>query len=172
MAVTPAAPCLPDARPPSLSPPDGPLLPERRQLLRCGLAGTVAILSGCGGGADAAGGPTSPLAAPSPDHTPSPDPTPPPDAVPSPAPTPSPAPQPTELPKWSPQIPVLRVGSADTFDLATTLPTGIEAGGVFGVDPDGTPLPPGMSLSRSGILAVGAANAGTVTAVVFTYELS
>ena len=67
-------------------------------------------------------------------------------------------------------MPALTVNSGATFDLSSTLPTGVTRGGTFGVDPSGARLPAGMSLSSSGILAVGTATLGTVTGVVFTYD--
>ena len=64
----------------------------------------------------------------------------------------------------------MTVGSGASFDLATTLPAGVTRGGVFGVDSAGAPLPIGMRLSSSGVLAVGTATVGTVSGVLFTYE--
>jgi hypothetical protein len=62
------------------------------------------------------------------------------------------------------------VGSGAKWDLAPGLPAHVVRGGTFGVSPSGAALPAGMRLSRSGILAVGSANPGTVVGVVFTYD--
>lgn len=62
-------------------------------------------------------------------------------------------------------------GSESTFDLATTLPTGTPAGGVFSVDASGAGLPSGMTLSPEGLLSVGAAGVGDTEGVVFAYEV-
>jgi hypothetical protein len=64
----------------------------------------------------------------------------------------------------------MMVGSTATFDLNTTLPSGVIPGGTFGIDPGGAALPKGLSLSSNGTLAVGTAVAGTVRGVFFTYE--
>lgn len=71
---------------------------------------------------------------------------------------------------WTPYVPALIVGSGATFDLSGTLPTNVKRGGTFSLDTSGARLPAGMSLSPSGILAVGAAAIGSVTGVIFTYD--
>ena len=63
------------------------------------------------------------------------------------------------------------VGSGTSFDLGSTLPVGAKRGGSFGIDPAGARLPVGMSLSPAGILSVGGASIGSVTGVIFTYEI-
>lgn len=143
---------------------------RRRKLLQGGLGVAVTALAGCGGGSDAAlpvgaaPAPTPPAPGPTP---PAPAPTPP---SPSPAP-PSPSPAPPPAPAaWTPFVPALVVGSGATFDLASTLPSGISRGGSFGIDANGSRLPAGMSLSAAGLLAVGSAAIGTVTGVIFTYD--
>jgi hypothetical protein len=138
---------------------------RRRTLLQGGIGVAVTALAGCGGGSDAAlpvG--ASPAPAPAP---PAPAPTPP---SPNPLP-PSPAPAPPPAPAaWAPFVPALVVGSGATFDLASTLPNGVNRGGAFGIDANGSRLPAGMSLSAAGLLAVGSAAIGTVTGVIFTYD--
>jgi hypothetical protein len=67
-------------------------------------------------------------------------------------------------------VPTLLVGSSTSFDLNTTLPSGVAPGGIFGVDSTGAPLPTGMSLKSNGTLVVGRAAVGAVNGVVFTYE--
>jgi hypothetical protein len=62
------------------------------------------------------------------------------------------------------------VGSSTTWDLATGLPADARRGGTFGISQSGAPLPAGMTLAPSGILAVGSATAGSVTGIVFTYD--
>jgi hypothetical protein len=64
---------------------------------------------------------------------------------------------------------VLIVGGGASFNLAITLPVGVNPGGTFGVDANGPSLPPGMTLSSAGILSVGTAAVGTVTGISFTY---
>ena len=123
---------------------------SRRRLLKCGLGAAISTLAGCGGGSDA----SSPLG-----------------SAPVPAPTPFPAPPPPSAPdSWNPNVPPLLVGSNATFNLSTTLPSGIARGGKFGLDPGGPVLPRGMSLSADGVLAVGSASIGSVAGVIFTYE--
>jgi len=56
-----------------------------------------------------------------------------------------------------------------TFDLAATLPKTVTSGGVFGVDPSGAPLPAGITLQPSGLLAISSAATGTTAGVVFRY---
>lgn len=60
-------------------------------------------------------------------------------------------------------------GDTATVDLSLTLPSEVVKGGTFGVSASGTPLPSGMTLTQSGILAVGSATAVSVDGVVFTY---
>jgi hypothetical protein len=60
------------------------------------------------------------------------------------------------------------VGSPTPFDLSTTGPAGYVVGGTYGVDPFGTQLPAGMTLSSPN-LAVGSAGSGTAAGVVFSY---
>jgi len=71
---------------------------------------------------------------------------------------------------WAPAVPMLMVGSMATFDLNTTLPSGVIRGGTFGIDLSGAALPEGMNLNPDGRLAVGTATVGTVRGVLFTYE--
>jgi hypothetical protein len=66
-------------------------------------------------------------------------------------------------------LPTFTSGSSTAFDLSTTLPSGVVSGGTFSVDPNGAPLPTGMTLSSKGILSVGTAVATSVGGVVFVY---
>lgn len=116
------------------------LNPDRRHLLKRGLAVAVVTLTGCGGGSDA----SSPVGT-----------------------TPSPPPV---AETWNPSVPPLLVGTNSSFNLSATLPAGVARGGRFGLDASGASLPPGMTLSAAGVLSVGSAAIGTVTGVVFTYE--
>jgi hypothetical protein len=61
------------------------------------------------------------------------------------------------------------VGSGATWDLSATLPSEVAQGGTFGISPTGAALPTGMTLSQSGILAVGGAAPGIVVGVIFSY---
>lgn len=122
---------------------------SRRNLLKCGLGAAISTLAGCGGGSDA----SSPLG-----------------SAPAPAPVPVPAPPPAAPAAWNPNVPALLVGSNATFNLSNTLPSGVQRGGRFGVDPYGAALPAGMQLASAGILSVGTASIGTVNGVIFTYE--
>lgn len=61
------------------------------------------------------------------------------------------------------------VGSGSSLDLASTLPTGVKRGGVFGIAASGAKLPAGMTLAPAGILSVGTATVGGVAGVIFTY---
>jgi hypothetical protein len=61
------------------------------------------------------------------------------------------------------------VGSGATWDLSATLPSEIAQGGTFAISPTGAALPTGMTLSQSGILAVGGAAPGMVVGVIFSY---
>jgi hypothetical protein len=84
------------------------------------------------------------------------------------APTPSPNPPGSA---WNVGALFLTTGTAATFDLASTLPSGVAHGGVFEVSASGSPLPNGMTLSPAGILAVGSAATGEVSSgVVFSYS--
>lgn len=137
----------------------------RRKALK-GLFGCAVLLAGCGGSEEYQFG-----ASPSPPPPPTPRPSPPPPS-PSPSPTPAPSPSPSPSPSpaaWNVYLPVFTAGSNQTFDLASTLPTGVRRGGSFGVDPNGAPLPTGMTLSSSGVLSVGSASTGSTTGVVFWY---
>ncbi len=116
---------------------------DRRKLLTTAAASFVAVLTGCGG-SDA-----EPVVAAS---------------------SSSPPPSPGAPATWNPNVPPLVVGSGAVFNLASTLPAGVAAGGAFGVDSNGAQLPFGMTLSSAGILAVGSATAGSVSGVIFKYE--
>ncbi|MGE0762658.1 MAG: hypothetical protein AB7N80_05220 [Bdellovibrionales bacterium] len=61
-------------------------------------------------------------------------------------------------------------GSGSSYDLNSTLPAGTPSSGTFSVDPSGTQLPQGMTLSAAGILAVGNAAIGDTAGVVFVYD--
>lgn len=82
----------------------------------------------------------------------------------------SPAPSPSAPATWTPNVPALTANSGATFDLSASLPSGVTRGGTFSIDPSGARLPAGMSLSSSGVIAVGTAALGTVTGVIFTYD--
>lgn len=73
------------------------------------------------------------------------------------------------IPTWTVPTISFTVGSGATFDLKTTLPTGVVAGGVFTVDTTGAALPAGMSLAANGVLSVGTAVVGDTTGVIFAY---
>jgi len=126
----------------------------RRKALTLGLFGCTSLLFGCGPlmeyGSQADGSPT-PGSAPAPGRTP----------------TPSPAsPQAWNVNPWT-----YFVASADTaFDLGPTLPSGLKRGGSFGIDPRGTALPAGMTLTPSGMLSVGTAQISQTSGVLFTYS--
>lgn len=62
-------------------------------------------------------------------------------------------------------------GSNALLDLTLTLPSGVARGGVFSIDSGGAALPPGMSLSSAGLLAVSGAAIVNVTGVIFRYAL-
>ena len=138
----------------------------RRRALIFGLLGPSVFMAGCLGDDSSdvaidAGSPETP--APS---TPSPSPSP----GPTPAPAPTPTPTPPSAGPWSVSpSPYFLSGTGMTFDLAVTLPTGVKRGGTFGVSSQGAPLPSGMTLSATGLLSVGAASAGRVDGVIFTY---
>ncbi len=61
----------------------------------------------------------------------------------------------------------LTQGSTQTFDLSQTFPNCLAGQGVFGVDPSGTKLPAGMSLTSAGILSVGNAVVADTVGVIF-----
>jgi hypothetical protein len=71
---------------------------------------------------------------------------------------------------WAISSLLFTVGGGATVDLSSTLPLDVKRGGTFMVDPSGSPLPSGMTLSPAGILAVGTAAAGVVNGVVFGYD--
>lgn len=129
---------------------------SRRQAL---LITFAAVLTACGGN-EAASDVQPPVAA-------SPSPSPVPGPSPSPTPGPSPSPGPTA---WNVGALYLTVGTAATFDLTTTLPSGVARGGVFGVSATGSALPAGVTLSPAGILSVGSAATGDVASVIFSYS--
>jgi hypothetical protein len=56
-----------------------------------------------------------------------------------------------------------------SFDLKTTLPSGIAPGGTFAVDASGSALPSGLTLSAEGVLTITSAVAGDTAGVVFSY---
>jgi hypothetical protein len=64
---------------------------------------------------------------------------------------------------------VFTSGAGATFDLATTLPSGVARGGMFAVDKGGAALPSGVSLSPAGILSVNTAMQTQISGVVFAY---
>jgi hypothetical protein len=66
-------------------------------------------------------------------------------------------------------LPTFFAGSGASFDLTVTLPSGVAKGGTFSVATSGASLPPGMTLSPSGILLVGTAAAGQTSGVIFAY---
>jgi hypothetical protein len=63
----------------------------------------------------------------------------------------------------------LTLSPGATFNLASTLPSDVPAGGVFDVDPAGAPLPSGITLLPSGLLNVAASARGSAAGVVFRY---
>lgn len=76
----------------------------------------------------------------------------------------------TEDPVWE-VVPTrsLALQPGTAFNLATTLPANVPAGGVFEVDSSGSPLPAGITLSPNGLLFVGSAATGGTAGVVFRY---
>ncbi len=131
---------------------------HRRRLFKGALAVAVTTVAGCRWDSDT----SLPLGgAPSAEATPAP----------APASNPPSSPEPSGAGTWSPYVPALIVGTSASFDLNTTLPSGIKRGGMFGIDPSGPRLPAGMSLTAAGILAVGSAAIGTVAGVIFTYDV-
>ncbi len=166
--------------------------PNRRLVLRCGLAGAFMFTTACGGGKSETSVATdsAPLAGVSPTdevsmvqmpseqafRVPTPaEPMLPESAVaealpPGPAVEEQASPSGAGVAAWRPNLPVLLANSGASFDLKTTLPAGAPGGGIFGIDPGGAALPAGMSLSRAGILTVGTAAVASVTGTIFTYE--
>jgi hypothetical protein len=63
----------------------------------------------------------------------------------------------------------LSLARGTSFNLAETLPADVTRGGVFDVDPSGSPLPAGVVLLPSGLLSVGATASGSAVGVVFRY---
>ena len=63
----------------------------------------------------------------------------------------------------------LSLSPGATFNLAATLPASVAPGGIFDVDPSGTPLPSGMTLNPSGLLTVSSSATGGTAGVVFRY---
>jgi|MudIll2142460700_1097286.scaffolds.fasta_scaffold402968_2 hypothetical protein len=131
---------------------------HRRRLLKQSLALTVTALAGCRDGTY--------ISVPVGDESTTPS-----TSTPSTPPAPPPPTTASTAGIWAPNVPTFIVGSASSFNLAATLPKGVALGGTFGVDPGGIPLPPGMSLQPNGTLSVGSATVGTVTGVLFTYNL-
>jgi hypothetical protein len=70
---------------------------------------------------------------------------------------------------WNVTLPTFISGSSSTFDLSTTLPSGIVRGGLFTVDSRGAPLPSGMTMTSRGILSVGSAGSTRAVGVIFSY---
>jgi hypothetical protein len=68
--------------------------------------------------------------------------------------------------------PILFLGNPEAvFDLTASLPAGVKRGGRFGLEPTGTPLPPGVALSSAGVLSLsGGAALSTTTGIVFVYD--
>jgi hypothetical protein len=125
----------------------------RRNALTLGLFGCTYLLFGCGPmvefGSHAAASPGS---------------------GPTPAPVGTPTPSPSVPQAWNVNPWTYFVASAGTtFDLSPTLPSGVKRGGSFGVDPRGTPLPSGMTLTPAGQLSVGSAGVSQTAGVLFTY---
>ena len=119
---------------------------KRRTLLKSAAAAAgLLALAGCGGSE-----PTEPVSLAA-------------------APSPAPAPAQSPAPAWNVTLPSFPVGSNSTFNLATTLPTGVETGGTFGISANGAALPAGMTLSPGGILSVGSATVSRAEGVIFTY---
>jgi hypothetical protein len=76
---------------------------------------------------------------------------------------------PAPAPAWNISLPTFISGNNTTFDLASTLPSGVTHGGTFAVATSGAALPSGMVLSPSGILSVGSATQTQVAGVIFSY---
>ena len=71
---------------------------------------------------------------------------------------------------WSVQPPVVLVASQVTYDLSTTIPTSLKAGGTFAVASSGSALPAGVTLTPAGLLsAESSAALGMTSGVVFSY---
>jgi hypothetical protein len=74
---------------------------------------------------------------------------------------------------WAPASISLLVGAAGLpagqFNVQGTGPSGYVSGGISGIDPAGTQLPAGMTITEAGVLDVGTAPEATTTGVVFSY---
>ena len=129
---------------------------NRRRALAIGAVGCTALLAGCWdsevGAADsqtlaASGDSASPTPSTSSSSTPSTD----------------------GAAAWDVGSLYFTVGGLASIDLAATLPSGVAKGGIFGLSANGAALPPGMTLSPAGILAIGSAAPGPVVGVIFAY---
>jgi len=151
---------------------------NRRDALKFGLFSCATLLVGCGGNDETGSHLLSRVPVPSPGPTPTPAP-PPGTAAPGPAPAPRPAPTPAPTPTppppsapgaWTVVLPSFTAGKSATYDLRSTLPSGVSRGGTFGVAANGSPLPAGMTLAPVGILSVASTTVGQATGVIFTYS--
>lgn len=77
----------------------------------------------------------------------------------------------TQPPGWDVTSVSLFINDANsTFDLSATLPPGTRSGGRFAVDANGAALPPGVTLSSSGLLSLAAgATPAQAQGVIFSY---
>ena len=150
---------------------------NRRAFLACSLMGSQALLVACGGGGtEASAAPAATIAGslsvsePAPVPAPAAAPAPVPVPAPAPAPAPTPAATPTTL--WQvPQTVAFTITGAAAFDLRSTLPSGVAAGGRFEVDPVGMALPQGVQLAPEGLLILMAnAPPAAVNGVIFAYN--
>jgi hypothetical protein len=71
---------------------------------------------------------------------------------------------------WDPAPLLFMAGRISTYDLSKTLPPGIARGGVFGLAPNSSPLPPGLTLSPDGILSASGPPVSVTSNVIFTYR--
>lgn len=147
---------------------------DRRGALKFGLFSCATLLAGCGGNDESGSHLLSRVPVPSPGPAPAPVPrpgTPSPGPAPAPSPAPSPAPTPPSAPgAWTVVLPSFTAGKSATYDLRSTLPSGVRRGGTFGVAANGNPLPAGMTLAPVGILSVASTTVGQATGVIFTYS--
>ena len=146
---------------------------NRRAFLACSLIGSQALLVACGGGgAEASAAPAATIAGSLSVSEPAPVPAA--AAAPAPVPVPAPAPTPAATPTtlWQvPQTVAFTITGAAAFDLRSTLPSGVAAGGRFEVDPVGMALPQGVQLAPEGLLILMAnAPPAAVNGVIFAYN--
>lgn len=60
--------------------------------------------------------------------------------------------------------------AGDTFDLNSTLPSGVKKGGTFTLDPRSAQLPQTISLNEKGMIVVDSQMSGAVPHLIFNYH--